>query len=104
MLIDVAISEERIVINKEVEKFLKHKNLTTETQRIWNVKTKATPVIIDKNGTISLSFRQYLSNVPGYHNIKELHTCLRMCSCNGTKRLTWETLRTCCMTLLLQSS
>jgi hypothetical protein len=79
MLIDAAISEERIVIKKEVEKFLKHKNLKTETHYMWNVKTKAMPVITDKNGTISVSFRQYLSNVPGDHKIKELHTCLGMC-------------------------
>jgi hypothetical protein len=79
MFIDVAISGDRIVIKKEAEKFLKHKNLTTEIQRIWNVKTEAIPVIIDKNGTISVSFREYLSNVPENHEIKELHTCLGMC-------------------------
>jgi hypothetical protein len=30
MLIDVAISEDRIAIKKETEKIPKHKNLTTE--------------------------------------------------------------------------
>jgi hypothetical protein len=39
---------------------------------MWNVKTKVTPVIIEATGTISISFRKYLSSVPGKHDIKEL--------------------------------
>ena len=39
MLTDVAISGDRNVIKKkETEKILKNKNLTTEIQRMWNVK------------------------------------------------------------------
>jgi hypothetical protein len=38
----------------------------------WNVKTKMTAVIIGATGTISKSFRKYLSSVPGKHDIKEL--------------------------------
>jgi len=36
------------------------------------VKAKAIPVVIGATGTISESFRQYLSNIPGKHEIKEL--------------------------------
>jgi hypothetical protein len=39
---------------------------------MWNVKTKVTPVIIGAAGTISKSFRKYLSSVLGKHDIKEL--------------------------------
>jgi hypothetical protein len=60
------------VIKKEVEKIPKYKDLITEVQRMWNVKTKLTPVIIGATGTISKSFRKYLSSVPGQHDIKEL--------------------------------
>jgi hypothetical protein len=45
MLIDVAISRDRNVIKKEAAKILKYKHLTIEIQRMWNVKTKAIPVI-----------------------------------------------------------
>jgi hypothetical protein len=38
---------------------------------MWNVKTKVTPVIIGAMGTISKSFRQYLSSIPGKHDITE---------------------------------
>ena len=39
---------------------------------MWNVKTKAMPVIIEVTGTISKSFRKYVSNIPGKHEVKEL--------------------------------
>jgi len=64
MLIDVAISGDRNVIKKEAEKILKCKDFTIEIQRMWNVKTKVIPVIIGATGTISKSFRKYVSNIP----------------------------------------
>ena len=69
MLIDVAISGDRNVIKKEAKKILKHKDLTVEIQRMWNVKTKVIPVIIVATGTISKSLKKY---VPGKHEVKEL--------------------------------
>ena len=37
-----------------------------------NMQPKVIPVIIGVTGTISKSLRQYLSNIPGKHKIKEL--------------------------------
>ena len=37
-----------------------------------NVKTKVMPVIIWATGTISKSYRKYVSNIPGKHEVKEL--------------------------------
>ena len=34
--------------------------------------TKVIPVIIGAPGTISQSFRKYVSNIPGKHEVKEL--------------------------------
>jgi len=57
MLIDVAISGYRNVIQKEVEEILKYtailyllkyKDLKTEIQRMWKVKTEVMPVIIGR--------------------------------------------------------
>ena len=39
---------------------------------MWNVKTKVIPVIIGATGTISKSFRKYVCNIPGKHEVKEL--------------------------------
>jgi len=72
MLIDVAISGDRNVIKKAAEKILKYKDLKIEIQRMWNVKTKVIPLIIGAIGTISKSFRKYVSNIAGKHEVKEL--------------------------------
>jgi hypothetical protein len=72
MLIDVAISGDRNVIKKEAEKILKYKDLTTEIQRMWNVKARVIPVVLGATGAISKSFRKYVSDIPGNHDIKEL--------------------------------
>ena len=60
------------MIKKEAEKILKYKDLTIEIQRVWNVKTKVIPVIIGATGTNSKTFRKYMSNIPGKHEVKEL--------------------------------
>ena len=39
---------------------------------MWNVNTKVIPVIIGATGTVSVSFRKYVSNIPGKHEVKEL--------------------------------
>jgi hypothetical protein len=72
MLIDVAILGDRNVIKKEAETILKYKDHTIEIQRMCNVKTEVIPAIIGATGTISISFRKYLSNIPGKHEVKEL--------------------------------
>jgi hypothetical protein len=51
---------------------LKYQDLTIEIQGMWNVKTKVISVIIGATGTISKSFRKYVSNIPGNHEVKEL--------------------------------
>jgi hypothetical protein len=60
------------VIKKEAEKILKYKDLPTEIQRIWNVKARVIPVVIGATGTISKSFRSYVSNIPGNYDVREL--------------------------------
>jgi hypothetical protein len=60
------------MFKKGAEKILKYKDLTIEIQHMWNVKTKVIPVIIGATGTISRSFRKYVTNIPGNHEVKEL--------------------------------
>jgi hypothetical protein len=57
MLIEVDISGDRNVIEREVEKIIKYEDLTIEIQRTWKVKTKMIPVIIGATGTISKSLK-----------------------------------------------
>jgi hypothetical protein len=72
MLKNVAISGDRNVIKKETENILKYKDLTTEIQCMWNVKTRVIPVIIGETGTISKSSRKHVSKIPGHQDVKEL--------------------------------
>jgi hypothetical protein len=40
---------------------------------MWNTKTGVMPVTIGATGTISKSFRKYVSTIPGNHEVNELH-------------------------------
>ena len=39
---------------------------------MWNVKTRVITVIIGATGTISKSFRKYVTNMPGKHEVRAL--------------------------------
>jgi hypothetical protein len=66
------------VIKKEAEKILKYKDLIIEIQCMWKVKIRVIPVIIGATGTISKSFRKYISNIPGNHEVKELQKTAKL--------------------------
>jgi hypothetical protein len=72
MLIDIAILADRNVIKKEAGMMLKYKDLNIEIQRMWNVKARVILVIIGATGTVSISFRKYVSNIPGNNDVREL--------------------------------
>ena len=55
---------------------------------MWNVKAKVIPVTKGVTGTISKSLRQYLSNIPGKHEIKELQKPAIL----GTAHILWKVL------------
>jgi hypothetical protein len=60
------------VTKKEAEKILKYEIPYNRNTTHVEHKNKVAPVIIGANGTISKSFRKYLSSVPGKHDIKDL--------------------------------
>ena len=72
IIITFKSQETEMRLKKETEKIVKYKDLTIEIQRMWNVKTKVIPVITGATGTISKSFRKYVSNIPGTHEVNEL--------------------------------
>jgi hypothetical protein len=39
---------------------------------MWIVKSKVIPVIKGATETISMSFRKYVSNIPGNHEVEEI--------------------------------
>ena len=50
--------------------------------------TKMIPVIIGATGTISKSFRKYVSNIPGKHEVKYLQKTAIL----GTAHILWKVL------------
>jgi hypothetical protein len=53
---------------------------------MWNVKTRVIPVIIGATGTISKSFRKYVSSIPGNHEVRKLQKTAIL----GTAHITSE--------------
>jgi hypothetical protein len=51
---------------------------------MWNVKTRVIPVIIGTTGTISKSFRKYVSTIPGNREVKELKKTAIIGHCTHT--------------------
>jgi hypothetical protein len=43
-----------------------------EIQPMWNVNARVIPAVIGARGTISKSFRKYVSNILGNHDVKKL--------------------------------
>jgi hypothetical protein len=72
MFIRLAIAGDKNVTNKEYENILKYKDLTIQIEHMWNVKTKVIPIIMGATGTMSKSFRKYLSSISGKQEINEL--------------------------------
>jgi hypothetical protein len=71
-LIDVAISADRNVVQKETEKKLRYKSLCIEIQRMWNLKCTIIPVTIGAIGIVTRSLRKNSEAVPGKHSIDSL--------------------------------
>jgi hypothetical protein len=58
---------------------------------MWNVKTKVLSVIIGATGTISKSFRKYVSNIPRHHEVKELQKAAILDTAHILRKvLTWR--------------
>ena len=55
---------------------------------MWNVKIKVINVIIGTTGTISKSFRKYVSNIPVKHEVKELQKNSHIGHCTHTSEST----------------
>jgi len=55
---------------------------------MWNVKTKVIPVIIGATGTISKSFRKYVSNIPGKRQNQETTENSHIGHCTHTSEST----------------
>jgi hypothetical protein len=84
MSVDVVIPADTNLIKKEAEKILKHKDLSAPGE----CESKSDTGNNKTTGTISKSPTQYLSDITGKHEIKELQTTAILC----TAHRLWEVL------------
>jgi hypothetical protein len=54
---------------------------------MWNVKTRVIPIIIEATGTISKSFRKYVSTIPGNLEVNELQTTAILCTAHVLRKV-----------------
>jgi hypothetical protein len=83
MVINVEIPRESNVFQKEVGRFRNISNCN----RIVDCKSMAIPVVIGKTGTISISFRKYVSTIPGNHEVKELQKSAILCTSHRLRKV-----------------
>jgi hypothetical protein len=67
---------------------LKYKDLKIKIQGMSIVKTRVIPVIIGATGTIPKSFRKYVSNIPGNHEVIKLQRTAIL----GIAHIVWKVL------------
>jgi hypothetical protein len=72
IMIDMAIPEDRNVIQKEAEKKLKYRGLCVEIQRMWNIKCMIIPIISGATGTVTKVLKKHLEAIPRKHSIDSL--------------------------------
>jgi len=65
---------------------------------MWNVKAKVIPVIVGATRTMTKPFKQYLSNIPGKHEIKELKKKVHCTHTSESANVKYKTYCTCQIT------
>jgi hypothetical protein len=71
-MMDVAMSEDRNVVQKEAQKKSKYKSLGIEIKRMWNLKCTIIPIITEATGIVTKSLRKNLETIPGKNSIDSL--------------------------------
>ena len=72
IIIDVAIPEDKRIIDKEKDEIEKYQNLKREIQQLWNLKKiDVIPVVLEALGSVAKNFEKYVDKI----GIKmDLHT------------------------------
>ena len=67
-IIDIAVPDDRNIMDKEKEKIQKYQDLRLEITRLWNTHTTVVPIVIGALGTHTERLVNYLEVIPGYHH------------------------------------
>ena len=72
IMIDMAIQEDRNVIQNGAKKKLKYRGLCVEIKRMWNIKCMIIPIITGATGIVTKVLKKHLEAIPGKHSIDSL--------------------------------
>jgi hypothetical protein len=78
MLIDVAIPSNKNITQEEAVKKLKYKNLSTELQRMWNIKCFVILVVTEATGIVTKGLK-----ISGSNTRKAFNRFFTQDSCTG---------------------
>jgi hypothetical protein len=84
VLLDVGITADRSVTQKEAEKILKYKGLCVKIHRKWNMNHMVIPIITGATAMITKRFKENLETIPGKHSIDSLQKT----AIHGTSHIT----------------
>ena len=85
IIIDVAIPEDKRIIDKEKDEIEKYQNLKREIQQLWNLKKiDVIPVVLEDLGSVTKNFEKYVDKI----KIKtDLHTAQKKQIVGDSKNL-----------------
>ena len=72
LLIDMTIPTDRNISVKEFDKLSKYKDLQTEIERMWHLKTTIVPVVVGALGMVKKGIQNHLNAIPGEPNLQEI--------------------------------
>jgi hypothetical protein len=68
----MAVPSDAYIKDKEIEKFTKYQDLKIDLQRVWNVKARVVPLVVEALGETSPGIEKHLDNNPRNHDVRPL--------------------------------
>ena len=72
IMLDVAAPADKSISLKEFQKFSKYKDLEIEVTKMWKLKTKTIPVVIEALGMIKKGTQNFIDQIPGKPSLQEM--------------------------------
>ena len=73
---NVAVSADKNISLKEFQKLCKYKDLEIEVTKMWKLKIKTIPVVIEALGMIKKGTRNFIDQIPGKPSLQEMQKIL----------------------------
>jgi len=94
-VVNIAILDGLNINTKQTEKLSKYKDLEMQVSRMWKLRTKIVPIIIEALGTLKRDWIRTVKLLPGHLLALELQITLMSTAHIICKVLRWITLISC---------